>query len=266
MIEGDCNNFSNCALLLLQSVDIEKLVKGRFQDNFEFLQWFKKFFDANYDGHEYDPVGARGGQSIATGRNVGIAVKKAVSKCVCLFLNKRKRGRERERERERRGGKRESKKERDYVYRKDICVTFIAFSLLAPRKPGAGVKPAVSSRIQTRTTGSGSKIGGAKIGGAKTTPPGRVAKGVGKPAATASTKGTASAANAAEIKALTDENTRLQDQVSIILSDSTSSIYTLIIIFHERVVHAMYVGCHMVTDSIQTTPTFYIFNLPWGEP
>lgn len=42
-------------------IPVEKLVKGRFQDNFEFLQWFKKFFDANYDGHEYDPVAERGG-------------------------------------------------------------------------------------------------------------------------------------------------------------------------------------------------------------
>jgi RP/EB family microtubule-associated protein len=41
---------------------VEKLVKGRFQDNFEFVQWFRKFFDANYDGSEYDPVGARGGE------------------------------------------------------------------------------------------------------------------------------------------------------------------------------------------------------------
>merc|ERR1712180_575892 len=29
---------------------VDKLVKGRFQDNFEFLQWFKRFFDANYQG------------------------------------------------------------------------------------------------------------------------------------------------------------------------------------------------------------------------
>jgi len=42
-------------------IPVEKLVKGRFQDNFEFLQWFKKFFDANYDGHEYDPIAERGG-------------------------------------------------------------------------------------------------------------------------------------------------------------------------------------------------------------
>ena len=40
---------------------MDKLIKGRFQDNFEFLQWFKKFFDANYDGQEYDPMAARDG-------------------------------------------------------------------------------------------------------------------------------------------------------------------------------------------------------------
>lgn len=45
---------------------INKLVKARFQDNFEFLQWFKKFFDANYDGREYNPTEARGRQPIAT--------------------------------------------------------------------------------------------------------------------------------------------------------------------------------------------------------
>lgn len=27
----------------------------------EFVQWFKKFFDANYDGHEYDAYAARDG-------------------------------------------------------------------------------------------------------------------------------------------------------------------------------------------------------------
>ena len=48
-------------------VPIERLVKGRFQDNFEFVQWFKKFFDANYSGEEYDPVAARGGSGVATG-------------------------------------------------------------------------------------------------------------------------------------------------------------------------------------------------------
>ncbi|XP_075993268.1 microtubule-associated protein RP/EB family member 1b [Genypterus blacodes] len=43
-------------------IPVDKLVKGKFQDNFEYVQWFKKFFDANYDGKEYDPVEARQGQ------------------------------------------------------------------------------------------------------------------------------------------------------------------------------------------------------------
>merc|ERR1719189_506639 len=48
-------------------VPVDKLVKGRFQDNFEFLQWFKRFFDANYQGQDYDPIAARGGVEATTG-------------------------------------------------------------------------------------------------------------------------------------------------------------------------------------------------------
>ncbi|XP_067866029.1 microtubule-associated protein RP/EB family member 1-like isoform X1 [Heterodontus francisci] len=43
-------------------IAVDKLMKGKFQDNFEFLQWFRKFYDANYDGKPYDPVVARQGQ------------------------------------------------------------------------------------------------------------------------------------------------------------------------------------------------------------
>ncbi|XP_078507934.1 microtubule-associated protein RP/EB family member 1 isoform X3 [Lissotriton helveticus] len=46
-------------------IPVDKLVKGKFQDNFEYVQWFKKFFDANYDGKDYDPVAARQGQETA---------------------------------------------------------------------------------------------------------------------------------------------------------------------------------------------------------
>lgn len=46
---------------------MDRLIKGRFQDNFEFLQWFKKFFDANYDGREYDAYEARGGITLGSG-------------------------------------------------------------------------------------------------------------------------------------------------------------------------------------------------------
>merc|ERR1712051_235146 len=52
-------------------VPVDKLIKGRFQDNFEFLQWFKKFFDANNQGQDYDPVAARGGIELNGGGNGG---------------------------------------------------------------------------------------------------------------------------------------------------------------------------------------------------
>ncbi|XP_062860464.1 microtubule-associated protein RP/EB family member 3b [Trichomycterus rosablanca] len=52
-------------------IPVERLVKGKFQDNFEFVQWFKKFFEANYDGKEYDPYAARQGQEITPSSNPG---------------------------------------------------------------------------------------------------------------------------------------------------------------------------------------------------
>lgn len=48
-------------------IPIDKLIKGRFQDNFEFLQWFKKFFDANYQGQDYDAHAAREGLPMGCG-------------------------------------------------------------------------------------------------------------------------------------------------------------------------------------------------------
>lgn len=42
-------------------------MKGRFQDNFEFIQWFKKFYDANYTGQEYDALAMRGGEPLGAG-------------------------------------------------------------------------------------------------------------------------------------------------------------------------------------------------------
>merc|ERR1712136_739437 len=52
-----------------KTIPVDKLIKGRFQDNFEFVQWFKKFFDANYGGQDYDAVAARGGVTLATGNS-----------------------------------------------------------------------------------------------------------------------------------------------------------------------------------------------------
>merc|ERR1711953_1413559 len=54
-----------------QAVDVDKLSKQKFQDNFEFLQWFKKFFDANYSGYEYNALEARGGAQLGLGRGGG---------------------------------------------------------------------------------------------------------------------------------------------------------------------------------------------------
>lgn len=56
-------------------IPIDKLIKGRFQDNFEFLQWFKKFFDANYDGREYDALLARDNLPMGLGSGAGGAPK-----------------------------------------------------------------------------------------------------------------------------------------------------------------------------------------------
>jgi len=54
------------ACFTVQIIPVEKLSKGRFQDNFEFVQWFKKFFDANYDLHGYDAVSSRGGEPLGS--------------------------------------------------------------------------------------------------------------------------------------------------------------------------------------------------------
>ncbi|KAF9032809.1 microtubule binding protein [Panaeolus papilionaceus] len=42
-------------------IPVEKLVKCKMQDNLEFLQWMKRFWDSNYGGHPYDAVARRKG-------------------------------------------------------------------------------------------------------------------------------------------------------------------------------------------------------------
>ncbi|KAG6811235.1 hypothetical protein H0H92_008405 [Tricholoma furcatifolium] len=42
-------------------IPVDKLVKCKMQDNLEFLQWMKRFWDANYGGQGYDAVGRRDG-------------------------------------------------------------------------------------------------------------------------------------------------------------------------------------------------------------
>ena len=42
-------------------IDVDKLTKAKYQDNLEFLQWMKKYFDMNYNGEPYDALGRRKG-------------------------------------------------------------------------------------------------------------------------------------------------------------------------------------------------------------
>lgn len=59
--------FKNVAVA--KEIPVERLVKGRFQDNLEFLQWFCKFVETNYDGHVYHASKARNGQILGYGPN-----------------------------------------------------------------------------------------------------------------------------------------------------------------------------------------------------
>lgn len=52
---------------MFQIVPVDKIIKGKFQDNFELLQWFKKFYDANSSGADYNALAARGGEPMGNG-------------------------------------------------------------------------------------------------------------------------------------------------------------------------------------------------------
>jgi RP/EB family microtubule-associated protein len=48
----------------MKNIDIEKLIKCKYQDNLEFLQWFKKIFDTTTSTSlkDYDPIQRRSGE------------------------------------------------------------------------------------------------------------------------------------------------------------------------------------------------------------
>ncbi|KAK4049637.1 microtubule integrity protein mal3 [Microbotryomycetes sp. JL221] len=48
-------------------VPVERLMNCKMQDNLEFLQWLKKFWDMNFPGGEYDAVSRRGGAGATAG-------------------------------------------------------------------------------------------------------------------------------------------------------------------------------------------------------
>jgi len=79
-----------------KTIPVDKLTKGKFQDNFEFCQWFKKFFDANYGGHEYDALAVRGGVQLPINSKMGkpntmktSSKPSTISKSNDLVVNKR---------------------------------------------------------------------------------------------------------------------------------------------------------------------------------
>jgi len=53
-------------------VSVDRLVMGKFLDNFEFLQWFMRFFKANYDGHSYNPINMRGGVELPSSEKFSV--------------------------------------------------------------------------------------------------------------------------------------------------------------------------------------------------
>ncbi|KAL1861774.1 hypothetical protein VTK73DRAFT_6916 [Phialemonium thermophilum] len=50
-----------------KTIPVEALVKCKMQDNLEFLQWTKRFWDQYYPGGDYDAVGRRKGQPLPAG-------------------------------------------------------------------------------------------------------------------------------------------------------------------------------------------------------
>ncbi len=44
-----------------KNIDVERLIKGRYQENLEFLQFLKRYFDLNFKNKEYDAISKRKG-------------------------------------------------------------------------------------------------------------------------------------------------------------------------------------------------------------
>lgn len=49
--------FDRCGIT--RHIEVDKLVRGRYQDNLEMLQWIKTYFDRSFPGGEYDALARR---------------------------------------------------------------------------------------------------------------------------------------------------------------------------------------------------------------
>ncbi|KAA8898920.1 calponin homology domain-containing protein [Sphaerosporella brunnea] len=89
------NNFKVLTVYFAQKgidrpIEIQKLVKCKMQDNLEFLQWTKKYWDQNYPGGDYDALGRRKGAPAVIGgqpkepirSNAGAAAKRGTTPTV----------------------------------------------------------------------------------------------------------------------------------------------------------------------------------------
>lgn len=43
-----------------KNINVDMLIKARYQDNLEFCQWLKKYHDLHWNGEPYDPIARRG--------------------------------------------------------------------------------------------------------------------------------------------------------------------------------------------------------------
>ncbi|KAF9198537.1 hypothetical protein BGZ49_000623, partial [Haplosporangium sp. Z 27] len=65
-----------------KAIPIDRLMKCKLQDNLEFLQWIKKFWDANFPGDSYDALARRGSgnePSAAANRSSTAPARRAVN-------------------------------------------------------------------------------------------------------------------------------------------------------------------------------------------
>lgn len=60
-----------------KTVPVQALVKCKMQDNLEFLQWTKRFWDQYYPGGDYDAVSRRKGAAVAGGPGAAAAPRAA---------------------------------------------------------------------------------------------------------------------------------------------------------------------------------------------
>jgi len=63
-----------------KNIPVERLVKCRFQDNLEFLQWMKKYWDTYYSGEEYDALSRRSNTSPMSRRGTKDSVASSIRK------------------------------------------------------------------------------------------------------------------------------------------------------------------------------------------